>query len=102
MSEKIVVVARYKVQPGMEVIARQELEDMATLNRKAPGCLGMELHRDKRKAALFMTISRWNCMDDFMKLLSQPHIKEYAEKSKKLLEEPFEVTIWDPLDLPGA
>lgn len=44
-----------------------------------------------------MTLSRWDGMENFMKLLNQPHIKTYAEKSKKLLEEPFEVTIWHTL-----
>lgn len=98
MSKGIVVMIRYKAQPGMEVIVRQELEDMATLNRKTLGCEEIVLHRDMKKASHFMSVSRWDGMDNFMKLLNQPHIKEYAEKSKKLLEEPFEVTIWQALE----
>jgi quinol monooxygenase YgiN len=98
MSKGIVVMVRYKAQPGMEVITRQELMEMLNINRKAKGCNDIALHRDLKKASHFMTVSHWDGMDDFMALLNEPHIKDYAKKSKQILEEPFEVTIWQKID----
>ena len=98
MAEGIVVSVQYKLKPGMEIIGRQDLEELAVLNRKAEGCKKVTLHRDLKDPAHFLSISHWDGMDKFMALLGEPHIKDYAEKSKKRLQHPFEVTIWEALD----
>lgn len=95
MPKAITVTVEFRMRPGMEVIGRQELSEMIGLNRKAEGCRDIVIHRDLKDPGHFLTVSHWDSMDQFMKLLGEPHIKTYADKSKKLLQQPFEVVIWE-------
>ncbi|BBD07264.1 putative quinol monooxygenase [Desulfovibrio ferrophilus] len=97
MPEGITVTVSYLFRPGMEIIGRQELEEFSAANRTSDGCKSIAIHRDLKNAASYMTVSKWESLDHFMKLLNEPHIKSYADKSKKLLVEPFKVQIWEEI-----
>lgn len=98
MSDEITVTVRYAFRPGMEVIGREILCDLVKENRKSPGCKSIVMHRDRKNPASYLTISHWESMDAFTKLLAAPHIKKYAEQGKQVLLHPFKVEIWSALD----
>ncbi|MBU1002855.1 MAG: antibiotic biosynthesis monooxygenase [Proteobacteria bacterium] len=98
MPETVTVTVHYLFRPGMEVSGRQELEEFVALNRAFSGCISSVIHRDLKNAASYMTISKWESMDQFMKLLNEEHIKLYAEKSRRILIKPFKVQIWKEID----
>lgn len=95
MPNRITVTVNYLLRPGMEVIGHQMLRDFITINKKQPGCLEIQLHKDAKKPAAFLSISVWESKEAFHALLTEPHIKEYATKSQQLLAEPFAVRIWE-------
>lgn len=98
MSDAVTVTVRYVFKPGMEVIGRQLLSEFSALNRPQPGCKEIILHRDNKNPASFLAISKWESMEQFMDLLNQPHVKEFAAKGKNMLAKPFEVEIWSVFD----
>ncbi|NIO03514.1 MAG: antibiotic biosynthesis monooxygenase [Proteobacteria bacterium] len=92
---KVTVVARIKAKVGMEEKIRQELLSLVSPTRSEAGCMNYDLHQSIEEKSLFLFYENWASKDDLDRHREMPHLKSWREKSKDLLEEPIEVTLWE-------
>ncbi len=93
--KRVTVLARIKAKAGKEGKVRNELMALVDPTRSEAGCINYDLHQSRGDKTLFLFYENWVSTEDLDKHLEMPHLKSWRERSKDLLEEPTEITLWE-------
>ena len=95
MKGKVTVVARVRALPGLEEQVREELLLLVAETRKEAGCLNYDLHRSADDPGLFLFYENWESLAHLERHAESAHIQAFRARSKELLAEPTEITLWE-------
>jgi quinol monooxygenase YgiN len=90
----VVVIARVKAKPGLELTLRAQLLSMSALAIEEDGCLKFRVHQGKDDPSLFMSYEKWTRPDDLHRHLQMSYMKEFTEKAPEMLAGPPDITLW--------
>jgi len=88
---------RFVARAGFGEELARILGDICVKTREEPGCLGYELHRDRKDADRLMLYETWRSLEDLALHRTMPYSIAFRAHASRLLREDFEVTIWDRL-----
>lgn len=94
----LTVVARVRALPGREQEVKAALLALVAPTRAERGCLNYDLHQSDEDPSLFLFHENWETRADLDAHLEAPHLDAFDRKTKDLLAEPVEITLWRRAD----
>ena len=95
--EEITVLAKVKAKEGMEEQLKQLALSMVEPTRAEAGCIKYDLHQNTEDAGSFMFYETWAGKEALEEHITTPHLQNFLEKTKDILAEPLDVTIWQKI-----
>ncbi|HTP29513.1 MAG TPA: putative quinol monooxygenase [Anaeromyxobacteraceae bacterium] len=92
--EKVTVVARFKVKPGLEGKAKQALLDCLAPTRSEAGCINYDLHQSVDDERSFMIHENWASKQALEVHLQTPHLKALLQRADELFSGPVDISLW--------
>ncbi|HVF56675.1 MAG TPA: putative quinol monooxygenase [Pyrinomonadaceae bacterium] len=93
--KRVTVLARARSKPGAEERLKAELLSLVEPSRRDHGCINYDLHQSADDPALFMFHENWESRAALEAHLDTPHLEAFDERTKELLAEPVEITLWE-------
>ena len=91
---EIIVLAKVKAKNG----SKDQLADLALSmvepTRAETGCIKYDLHQSSDDSGAFMFYEIWKSKDALDQHIATPHLQNFLEKTRDILAEPLDVTIW--------
>lgn len=95
---RVTVLARAVARDGMAEQLRAELLALVAPARRERGCLSYDLHRSTEDPAQFMFYENWESRASLDAHLEMPYLDDFDERTKELLAEPVEITLWERVE----
>ncbi len=89
--KNLTVVAVFHAIKGRQKDLEKELASLVTPTRLEPGCINYDLHRSIEDPTVYIFHENWKNKKALDQHLEMPYLKEFLEKSKKLLDKPVEL-----------
>ena len=95
-SSPIIVVVKYRVQPGQEELAMGELRALvATVLSLEPDCQGITILQHSTELTAIMLIEQWTDQATFLgPHMQQPHIQGFIQRAGDFLAGPPDISFW--------
>ena len=94
-NSRVTVIARVRARQGMEDEVRAELLALVAPSRLERGCISYHLHQSTEDPAQFMFYENWESRASLDAHLEMPYLDAFDERTKELLAEPVEITLWE-------
>jgi len=89
----IIVLATAKAKNGSEAELEQLTQALVEPTRAEQACIQYDLHiSDDKKSFMFYEI--WTSKEALDQHIAAPHLQNFLEKTKGILAEPLDVTLW--------
>ena len=88
---ELFIIARFHARPGRESEVEAAIREIAAPTRAEAGCLGYQVFRGTRDAALFFIHSRWRDEDAFALHASLPHTVHFLATIEPLIDHALDV-----------
>lgn len=97
-SKPITVLVSVRTKPGMEEAYKKELMDVLKHVFAEPNLLNFKVNQNPHDPTRFMFYETWADRNDFETAqLNRPYRKPYLKRTKNLLAEPIQWTIWETI-----
>ncbi|MDJ0716393.1 MAG: putative quinol monooxygenase [Prochloraceae cyanobacterium] len=96
-NERVTVIAKIKVKPGMEEKFKAEYLPVVELTRKEVGCINYDLHQSAEDKNTFLLYENWVSKENLDKHLQMPYIKALGEKAPEFLAESPKIEFWQKI-----
>jgi quinol monooxygenase YgiN len=95
-NDEVVVLIRYRAQPGREEVATRELAALIAVVRSAePACFGITMLRDASEPAQILLYERWTDREAYLgPHMETPHLRAFKARAGELFAGPPEITFW--------
>ncbi len=95
--KRVTVVARAVAREGMDEQLRAELLALVAPSRAERGCINYDLHQSIDDPRQFMFYENWESREILDAHLEMPYLDAFDERTKEMLAEPVEITLWEIL-----
>jgi quinol monooxygenase YgiN len=96
VSEPVTVVITCTVKPGMQEMAKRELEaSIETVIARESACRGIRLHEDPKNPLRLMIIERWDSEEAFTgPHMQTDHMKTFLKKAETFVDGTAAFAFW--------
>ncbi len=94
MLEAITVIARMRARTGKELETAQLLTGLIGPTRNEQGCRSYDLFAMPENPGSYMFIETWQSRKHLNAHVQQPHVQALIRRSKELLAEPMDLSLW--------
>lgn len=99
MASAVVVVASFRVRPGMVDGAIAALTPTIEQTHAEDGCISYALHRDSADPDRLVLVERWVSAEALSSHLQQPYVTELGKIAGEFLDDGAEVAFCSPIPI---
>ncbi len=96
-NEQLTVIARIKAKADKIEETKEMLLGLIGPTRQEAGCINYDLHVHQEDPSLFVFYENWTSKEALDKHLEMPYLVAAGERGEELLDEPVEITLWNPI-----
>jgi quinol monooxygenase YgiN len=96
-NDEVVVLIRYRAQPGREGVATRELAALIAVVRSSePACFGITMLRDAADPTQILLHERWTDREAYLgPHMETPHLRAFKQRVGELFAGPPDISFWN-------